>query len=121
MAEEQPLIDPTIDIVYDPSTRDQQADFGKDSDARDRAGTVRKIALAVLTVAMVIALLVVFFICGFVAGMKHGHVSAALASINSGSPVLDWGASVKVDGEEKAVVDWLDENIEASNIRKNLL
>ena len=102
MAEEERLINPAT-----------QTHFGKGSSGRDK---LPKVVLGILIVVLAAALLAVFFVGGFVAGKKQARSSAT-----PGTPEFNWGADVKVDGKEMPVVDWLDENMAANNMKNNLL
>ena len=132
MDEEKHLLDPTSPTY-----------FGRDGGCG--SGKRSKVILAIVLVGLVIALLAVFFVGGFVAGQKHARssvkptptpspttTSSSPTPTSSPSPTpspspapppsgFNWGADVMVDGKEMAVVDWLDENMAANNIKNNLL
>ena len=67
-----------------------------------------------LGVAAALLLVAIAFAVGLLIGRKLGPGTVTPA------PGFNWGASVKIDGREVAVVDWLDDFIEAKRIEEDL-
>ena len=113
MEEEHELMD------LDPENSSSEDDSPK-SRAHSARGSKRASTpfnVGVLLVA--IAFMVVSFAVGLLIGMKAlDSSSPSPPSVPSG---FNWGASVKVGGKDVPVVDWLDESMSASNIKRNLL
>ena len=116
MEEEHDLMD--LDPEYSSSEDDSPKLHGRS----ERSSKWTNVSFNVGVLLIAITFVVVSFAAGLLIGMKA--LDGRDSSTPSPPPVtsgFNWGASVKVGGTEMPVVDWLDENMDATNIKRNLL
>jgi len=77
----------------------------------------------ILSVACLAVLLLVVssFVIGFFVGKNIVRNETGGMGCNTHDMTYNWGANVSIGGESMRVVDWLDMNMTAENMMKNLL
>ena len=77
----------------------------------------------ILSVACLAVLLLVVssFVVGFFVGKNIVRNETSGMGCSAHDMTYNWGANVSIGGESMRVVDWLDTNMTAENMMKNLL
>ena len=86
-----------------------------------RAAWRTRIALLSVACLAVLLLVVSSFVVGFFVGKNIVRNETSGMGCSAHDMTYNWGANVSIGGESMRVVDWLDTNMTAENMMKNLL